>query len=116
MGRYATLRGVVLELNLPASPLWMLLKKNVMRHVFWKTRKIPAIIRAFQQHKLEAAHTSFLLRRHYYYPMLTKRCSYLPQDEHLVTEGLAGLLKGQLLDHHPRRLSRRGLEDKRIGV
>lgn len=104
LGRFRNIRGLTLEVIV--VPAWhnnILQRKDVMRDARWKALKLPAIIRAFQQHELKEEHTAVVFAR----------VVYGHDDGEVMSsivdaQGLERIIKDQLLDHHPRRLSKRG--------
>lgn len=102
VGRFKGLRGVVLEFTLSPYELHLLQRKNVMHDASWRSKKVPTIIRAFQQHQLESRRTAVIFAGN----------SNNGGARHpIAAEGMASIIKGHLLDYHPRRLSKRGQEE-----
>jgi len=96
VGRFVSLEG----LNFTGKVYWLpqkgLRDLDVMGSWLWKTRKLPSVIHSFQQHKLKAELTSVIFE-----PEL--RAHEPPGD----TEPINGAIREHLLQHRPRRLSKR---------
>ena len=97
VGRFSSLEGI--ELHLALYHLESHLETTeVMEDEYWKGPRLPHIIRAFQQHKLE--------------PSLT-RVNYFLEDGSDMTKNqrvqeLSVIVHNEVMQHHPRRVSRRG--------
>ena len=103
LGRFKNLRGLVLDLVLCWAQFSLLQQKDVMRNVAWKGQKVPAIIRAFQQHQLEASRTTVTFSKWNTWPA---------EPRPIAAEGMDVIIKGHLLEYHPRHLSKRGQENE----
>jgi hypothetical protein len=108
LGHFKSLRGVSLSIPIMYHELSLLDRTNIMDDGKWKSRKVPSVIRAFQQHRLQKDLTTVnLVPRSYFYHW---NKSGLDTDQ--VKVGIINdTIKDLLLEHHPRRLSRRGLKD-----
>jgi hypothetical protein len=80
----------------------LLQRKDVMTDALWKPRKLPAIIRAFQQHQLKAQRTSAIFAK-----MVYDYSAPVVESVTFDAQGLDRIIKDLLLDHHPRRHSKR---------
>ncbi|KZM22091.1 uncharacterized protein EKO05_0007876 [Ascochyta rabiei] len=101
VGRFRNLQGVGLYTSVYYHD--GLYQTDVLNDAVWKSKKLPAIIRSFQQHKLHPALTSV--------NYITCEHSYDVEDEKPILVGEA--IRTELLKYHPRRLSRRGkIEDE----
>lgn len=105
LGHFTSLKGV--SLAVPVSgfeSLHFLGLQDVMKDGRWKDIKMPEVIRAFQQHQLDAKLTTVNL-------VIT---SYYRQGETLnekpEARAFTANIRDLLLEHHPRRVSRRGQE------
>jgi hypothetical protein len=66
---------------------------------YWMTGSLSKICRSFQQHKLDAKHTTVSVVRH---------TSYWPPGTVLDSSRIEGIIKNRLLEHIPSRRSTRG--------
>jgi len=106
LGYFKSLRGVSLTIPISYRDIAMLKRPDVIHDEGWKARKVPAVIRAFQQHRLDADLTTVnLVPMGYLYDWNTGNQLTLDSTEVSV---INDNIKNQLLEHHPRRLSRRG--------
>ncbi|XPS79000.1 hypothetical protein M3J09_010994 [Ascochyta lentis] len=101
VGRFKNLRGV--EMYLWVVHGYQLRRTDVLNDDLWKSNKLPAIIRSFQQHKLEPALTSV---------------NYLPyrwvhETAWNASTVINEAIRTELLKYRPRRTSKRGkVEDE----
>jgi hypothetical protein len=102
VGYLKSLRGVTMTMFLGSGDV-ELEQGEVLGSAFCTAIKLSEIVRAFQQHRLDQASTSFTLFKYkgWYYGI------ELDADKVGVFEGR---VKDLLLEHHPRRISRRGQE------
>lgn len=95
VGRFVELRGLEFDLFLDHGPRALLRSIDVLDDVQWKARKLPQILRSFQQHQIRDKLTEVTV-------------TYFPKtDPELDTNPLAQAILTQLLDYHPRRGSKR---------
>ncbi|KAF1927754.1 uncharacterized protein M421DRAFT_174719 [Didymella exigua CBS 183.55] len=95
VGRFSSLEGVVFTGSVYWGPREAVLNADVMGGDHWRMIHIPVIIRAFQQHKLKEELT--------HVTMLPKCYSHDVWDTKPYNEAI----RKALLQHHPRRLSKR---------
>lgn len=98
VGRLVSLEGLVFTGMVYWAPRDAATAADVMGSACWKSKKLPVVIRAFQQHKLQANLTSVTFEPESYF--VEPVWDATPYNE---------AIRIQLLDHHPRRLSKRGL-------
>lgn len=99
LGYFKSLKGVYLTMPSFEIDTLMLDNTDVMRGAAWKALKLPEVIRAFQQHQLESSLTSFRFEDVTQYsddPTMPAKASVVED-----------VVKAKLLEHHPRRTSKR---------
>ncbi|KAF2821986.1 hypothetical protein CC86DRAFT_385707 [Ophiobolus disseminans] len=100
LGRFKNLRGVTLAFTVHPRNVYLFQPKDVMRDAEWKGLKLPAVLRAFQQHRLDKKRTTV---------------TFSIKGAEVPADGLAKIIKDHLLDYHPRRLSKRGQKEEDTG-
>jgi hypothetical protein len=104
VGYLKSLRGVTIAMCIATPDNDIELEQDdVLGSAYWKAIKLPEIVRAFQQHRLDQASTRFTLLSYRRW----NRATELDPGKVAVFEGR---VKDLLLEHHPRRISRRGQE------
>jgi hypothetical protein len=109
VGHFKSLRGVSITIPVRVHELSLLDRTNIMDDGEWKSKKVPSVVRAFQQHRLEKDLTTVnLVPKGYFYSWTTG----LGVDFDTAKAGVINdKIKDLLLEHLPRRLSKRGVED-----
>jgi hypothetical protein len=107
LGRFNNLQGVRLLLQVSSWDISLLRIKDVMRLPRWRSTRLPAIIRAFQQHPLKNKYTYVKTVPFDHYGMNPVVLNPV------ITSGMEAIIKVKLLEYHPRRrLSWRGQDDE----
>ncbi|KAF2821987.1 hypothetical protein CC86DRAFT_425547 [Ophiobolus disseminans] len=109
LGYFKSLKGVSLAIPISLRDMRLLQRPDIMHDAQWKAFKVSAVIRAFQQHRLDAEVTTVnLVGMGHFYDWHTGRHKTLDETEVGI---INGNIKAQLLEHHARRVSRRGQEE-----
>ncbi|KAF9692720.1 hypothetical protein EKO04_009235 [Ascochyta lentis] len=107
VGTMKNLQGIRLSLDFDFGPMYLLSDPDIMRSADWKGSGIPRIIQSFRQHKLNPDKIAVDVRLSMcpWRSVLHLNGNFKPSASDLVSFEEA--IKNALLDHHPRRLSKR---------
>lgn len=97
ISRFTNLEEFKIKLEFYTTYKDLATQNDIMSHASWKCMRLPHLIRAFQQHKLNANGTR-----------VSVHSPGLSTSDEPHTSALKYAIITQLLDYHPRRLSKRG--------
>ena len=103
VGRFESLQGVhiLLRIFMDERDASALKSTDIMHHKVWNAVKIPMILRSFQQHKLMSSLTAVNIEA-----IEAGNFSRSPLSPSQIRP-VEDAVRAALLDHHPRRLSKR---------
>jgi hypothetical protein len=105
VGYLKSLRGVTMRMFVGHPDDIELEQDDVLGSAYWKAFKLPGIVRAIQQHRLDQGSTKFTIFNY-------KGWYHGTEMDPGRVGVFEGRIKESLLEHHPRRISRRGQEDE----